>query len=261
MDRISARQYLEKYISTLDYNIKYLLDDLGAYSLDILDDVIRQAREGVPHAYIVNKAHFYGYEFYVDEQVLIPRPETEELVAEVAKCVGERPMSIIDIGTGSGIIAVTLDKILKNASVAAVDISAEALSVAQKNNALLSSNVQFYHEDVTDRDAWDRLPSVDIIVSNPPYIPDRERAVMDDSVIAYEPEIALFVPNDDALKFYRTLAHLGHHVLSSGGMMFCEINEFLSKETMALFDQLGYMDIDLIHDLQGKPRIVVARYQ
>lgn len=261
MDRITARVYLEDSIGTLDYNIKYLLDDLGTYSHEILDDVIRQAHEGVPHAYIVNKAHFYGYEYYVNEHVLIPRPETEELVAEVAKYIGDRSMSIIDIGTGSGIIAVTLDKILIHASVAAVDISAEALSVAQKNNALLSSNVQFYNEDITDQDAWDRLPSVDVIVSNPPYIPDRERDVMDDSVIAYEPGIALFVPDDDALKFYRTLAHLGHHVLSSGGMMFCEINEFLSKETMEVFDQLGYKDIDLIHDLQGKPRIVVARYQ
>ncbi|MCS3800329.1 peptide chain release factor N(5)-glutamine methyltransferase [Niastella sp. OAS944] len=223
-----------------------------------------------PVQYVLHEAWFYGMALYVDENVLIPRPETEELVEWVLEQVGSQKkedssyilpptsyFSILDIGTGSGCIPISLKKKLPQAEVYACDVSEQALAVAAKNAATQQTPVQFLQADFLHTASWPTLPTVDIIVSNPPYIPHHNSSTMLQNVLAYEPHLALFVPNEDPLVFYDAIARFAKEKLRPGGSIFVEIHEDLGEQTKALFESNGFVAV-VKKDLQGKDRMVKA---
>lgn len=211
-----------------------------------------------PLQYVLGFADFYGYRYNVSPAVLIPRPETELLVQEGVKAaLGlPHPASILDLCTGSGCIAWTLLRELQDASVTAVDISEEALALARSQGGAPSP--RFLRADILDPEQ-DMQGSFDILVSNPPYVMDGEKAQMRRNVLDYEPALALFVPDSDPLLFYRAFARWGRRVLLPGGQGLVEINEALGAETAALFAAEGFADVRIIPDLSGRSRIVAFR--
>ncbi len=212
-----------------------------------------------PVQYVLNESWFCGLKFYVDKNVLIPRPETEELVEWViSNCrfpVDE--LKILDIGTGSGCIAIALKRRLRKAELWACDISAAALDVAAKNAETIGTSVTFIQTDILNRNNWGKFPRFDVIVSNPPYVPQKDKDSMQKNVLEYEPHQALFVPDNDALVFYRAIAELGKTHLNEKGQIFCEIHENLGQEVQKLFTEKGYLT-ELKKDLQGKNRMIKA---
>lgn len=213
-----------------------------------------------PVQYVLGEAWFAGMRFYVDRNVLIPRPETEELVDWVDDTITNSPhvlQHIIDIGTGSGCIPISLQKKQPQLRVQAVDISEGALNVARKNADALGATVQFSQLDFLNEANWHLLPSFDVIISNPPYIKQSEEKDMAQHVLAFEPSLALFVPDNDALIFYRKIAAFGKSHLSPNGFVFVEINEALGAETKDLFAAEGY-EVELRKDMQGKDRMIRA---
>lgn len=223
-----------------------------------------------PVQYVLHEAWFCGMKFYVDENVLIPRPETEELVEWVVNEVGGQKsevgnrksentgkLAILDIGTGSGCIPIALKKKLPQAEVYACDVSDGALTVAAKNAAAQQTTIHFLPADFLDDTIWHTLPAVDIIVSNPPYIPHHNQNSMLQNVLAYEPHLALFVPNDDPMLFYDAIARFAQQKLLPGGCIFAEIHEDLGEQTKALFEAKGYK-AEVKKDFQGKDRMVRA---
>ncbi|MBN8703100.1 MAG: peptide chain release factor N(5)-glutamine methyltransferase [Bacteroidetes bacterium] len=208
-----------------------------------------------PIQYILGEADFYGMKFYVNSSVLIPRPETEELVELCKKTVNTKDRTIIDIGTGSGCIAISLAKNTQG-RVVAVDISSDALEVAQKNAVKNNQKIEFICADILDRQQWGKLPSMDIIVSNPPYIAESEISKMHSNVLQYEPSIALFVKDSDPLLFYENILLLGKEKLKANGSVFFEINPIYSKELVELASNLGYMNVQIVKDLSGKNRFL-----
>lgn len=210
-----------------------------------------------PVQYVLEEAWFCGLRFYVDPRVLIPRPETEELVEWIiASCkFPVQQLRILDVGTGSGCIAVSLKRRLRKAEVWACDSSASALEVAQKNAGTLGTDVQFQPLDFLDPQQRASLPVFDIIVSNPPYIPRREQAQLPENVRRFEPASALFVPDDDPLVFYQALADFGKTKLEKGGSIFCEIHESLGDDALQLFRKAGYT-AELKKDMQQKDRML-----
>ncbi len=222
------------------------------------NDSLNRLLQHEPVQYITGKAWFYKYPFYVNNYVLIPRPETEELVENIIRKKAEKITSIIDIGTGSGCIAISLKKNL-NAIVSAIDVSADALTVAKRNALALGADIGFIQQDFLNEGLWNTLDKYDIIVSNPPYIKHLEREEMNNNVLQYEPHLALFVENEDPLLFYRKTALFGKTHLKADGSIWMEINETLGKETKEMFEDLDYHTI-LYKDLQGKDRIIKATY-
>jgi len=212
-----------------------------------------------PIQYVLGEAWFLKQSFFVNESVLIPRPETEELVdwivTENAQMLGLR---ILDIGTGSGCIPITLKKQIPASEIISVDISTDAIAVATKNAIDLGASVRFLTMDFLNENNWNDLPQTDIIVSNPPYIKLTEKASMAQHVLDFEPSVALFVPDNDALIFYRAIAKFGKSHLSGNGAIYFEINEALGAETMALLDSNGYY-CTLKKDMQGKDRMIKAQ--
>jgi len=224
-----------------------------------------------PVQYVTGTGWFYGMELKVSPDVLIPRPETEELVEwiiEDVKKAGKHPENpetgtgthprILDIGTGSGAIPLAIKKHLPLAAVSAIDISEGALKIATENALKLSLSINFSRVDVLDENATASLPGFDIIVSNPPYICEQERAGMQEQVLDYEPNIALFVPNHDPLRFYRRIGLLALEKLPAGGALYFEINEAYGAETAKLLEEQGYVDVILKQDLFGKDRMIKA---
>lgn len=225
----------------------------------LLQGIIDRLRQGEPLQYIEGKAPFCGMEFAVNSSVLIPRPETAELVDWIAREHATQQPRILDLGTGSGCIAIALSKQLPQATIEACDISAEALTVAKENARMNEAPVSFFTHDMLDLGT--PLPhSYDILVSNPPYIRQSEAADMSIQVTEWEPHTALFVPDDDALRFYRAIAELGQtEALRPGGHIYVEINQALGKETVALFEAYGYQDVELRKDIYGNERMIVVR--
>lgn len=209
-----------------------------------------------PVQYVLNESWFSGFKFYVDKNVLIPRPETEELVEWIisAPVAG---LKIVDIGTGSGCISITLKKRIKKAEVWSCDISKEALEVAKRNALTLDADVNFIQLDFLDTKQWQQLPSFDIIVSNPPYVPEKDAAQMQANVLKYEPATALFVPDNDPLVFYKAIAVFGKQHLNKNGTIYLEIHEDLGEATTKLFQENGY-STELKKDMQGKDRMMRA---
>ena len=227
-----------------------------------------------PIQYIMQKAWFYGMELYVDKNVLIPRPETEELVDWIVKDLKASALDvfkkaptdadvtgqlkILDIGTGSGCIALALKKAMPKAEVWGCDISEEALNVARRNGAALDIRVDFQGINFLEEAQQTFLPTVDVIVSNPPYIPLQEKESMQANVVAHEPHTALFVPDEDALLFYRGIAQFAKKRLYQNGRIYLEIHENLGNAVVELFRKEGFENIERRKDMQGKERMVKA---
>jgi len=256
-------------------NMEISSRELDQQEIQTLDKSINRLRQNEPLQYITGKSWFYGMELFVDRHVLIPRPETEELVDWIVRTVkAEGPavwnseknkadkttqLKILDIGTGSGCIALALKKALPLAEVWGCDLSEEALNVARRNGAALDIRVDFQGMDFLDEKQQHQLPSVDIIVSNPPYIPLSGKKDMHPNVVEYEPHLALFVPDQDPLVFYRAIAGFGKHRLHEGGSIYLEIHEDLAAAVMEIFRLEGYQQIQLKKDMQGKDRMLLVR--
>jgi release factor glutamine methyltransferase len=239
---------------------------LGKKRMDILKDQIIDAipinlieafeslLKGKPIQYVLGKAPFYGREFVVSPAVLIPRNETEELVHLIIKENQKPGLGILDIGTGSGCIPISLALEMNAPTVFALDISDEALEIAMLNAEKLNTKVEFRCLDILKDD----LPfeDLDIIVSNPPYVRHSEKDLMHTNVLAHEPHLALFVYDDDPLIFYRTIAQKANTALKSGGKLYFEINEAFGKETKNLMEDLGFVEVKIFEDLNGKERMI-----
>lgn len=231
--------------------------EIPSYPEKKLSDVISRLNAHEPVQYILGEAFFYGRKFHVNPAVLIPRPETEELVSHIiqfSKLTSAGNFKVIDIGTGSGCIPVTLSLEIEGSDVYATDISEPALYVARNNAGLHHTSVSFLHHNILSEE----LPgkNLDAVVSNPPYISEGERTAMKANVLAHEPHLALFVDGDDPLIFYRAIARQAKDVLKPSGMLCVEINEHFGKEVVTIFQHEGFINIQLIRDLQGKNRIV-----
>lgn len=222
-----------------------------------VEDILARLKQREPLQYILQEAPFCGLSFHVEKGVLIPRPETEELVEWiVSDCQKAGKVRILDIGTGSGCIPVALAERLPEAEVASCDISAEALRVAAVNIKRYGDKVALFQADILQ----DELPDcqVDVLVSNPPYITDSERKDMEANVLDWEPELALFVPDTDPLRFYRRIAQKGLDWLTEGGALYFEINRAYGAETVRMLEECGYRDIALRKDLSGNDRMIKA---
>ena len=237
-----------------------------------------------PLQYVLHSAPFYGMSLYVDENVLIPRPETEELVDWIIREVkkedtryrkqdageeqeikdkkqehnSEPLASILDIGTGSGCIPIALKKHLSFADVHAIDISEKSLEIAKKNAAAQATNIHFYLLDILNKSLWQQLRKFNVIVSNPPYITQKERSDMHNNVLQFEPHTALFVPDEQPLLFYEGIASFGLQHLNSNGLLFFEINEVYGKEIVEMLQGKSYQNIEIRKDMQGKDRMIKA---
>jgi release factor glutamine methyltransferase len=222
-----------------------------------LNHIIQRINSNEPLQYIFSEAWFYGRAFYVDSSVLIPRPETELLVEEVVTMSNPyTPGTIIDIGTGSGCIAVTLAKELPAKKVVAIDVSTEALKVAQRNAHTLNAEVEFFQHNILDKKLG--FKNVELIISNPPYIAVVEKHQMKQNVLDYEPHLALFVPDADPLVFYKEIASQGMTLLSDNGKVVVEINERFGDAVCTLFKKAGFTTTEIVKDFQQKDRIVKA---
>lgn len=231
---------------------------LNSIEIEKWNSVLTQLEQQKPIQYIFNKAHFYGLEFYVNENTLIPRPETEELVEWIInenKLAGK--INILDIGTGSGCIAVSLAKNLPQASVHAIDVSEGALAVAKKNASHNKADITFWHKNILETDS---LPETfDIIVSNPPYVRNLEKEEIKKNVLEFEPHLALFVEDLDPLLFYRKIALLAKGNFTGNGKLYFEINQYLGNETSEMLEQMGYKQVTLKQDIYGNDRMIFCR--
>lgn len=223
-----------------------------------VQEAVRRLRAHEPIQYIIGEAEFGGRTFRVSPGVLIPRPETVELVRLVAKTEAHRPVRILDIGTGSGCIAISLAAELPEAQVSGLDVSEEALRIARMNAERNQVSVRWIHQDILDEEADRALGVYDCMVSNPPYIMEKEKVAMARNVLDYEPKEALFVPDDDPLLFYRRIAQLGKAHLCEGGTLYFEINEQCGAQMQRLLSEMGYREIRLIQDFYGKDRMIKA---
>jgi len=222
-----------------------------------LDDAVKRLLEGVPVQYTTGKAWFDGLLFEVDESVLIPRPETEELVQKVSATVPvDRPLRVWDVGTGSGCIAVAMAKRFPLAEVMAFDMSEKALATASRNAINNKVNVKFICDDVLhpQSEVWHQ--PVDLVISNPPYIRESEKVGMERNVLEHEPSQALFVSDDDPLLFYRQIMLLAKSQLKPGGSIWFEINEAMGQEMIALGQSMGFGGA-IYEDYNGKPRFAI----
>lgn len=234
--------------------------ELSSEEIEKWNTVVTQLETQKPIQYIFGKAHFYGLEFEVNENTLIPRPETEELVAWI---IGDSQykgqINLLDIGTGSGCIAVSLAKNLPDASVSAIDVSEGALATAKRNAEHNDTNVNFILQDIL---AAETLPQTyDVIVSNPPYVRNLEKEEIKENVLQYEPHLALFVDDNDALIFYRKIALLAKGQLSENGRLYFEINQYLGPETLQMLEDFGFTNVVLKKDIYGNDRMVGASLQ
>lgn len=216
-----------------------------------------------PWQYIVGQADFYGLKFNVDQRVLIPRPETEELVYHIIQTIKKssiRTPHILDIGTGSGCIPITLKKELPQSIITAIDISTDALEVAKANAKQNDTLVNFKEFDILNTQNWAELGYFDLIVSNPPYIPFIEKNLMRKNVLDFEPSIALFVENEKPLIFYEKIAQFAQQHLNKNGHLYFEINEYLSNPTLEILTKYSFKNITLHQDINGKDRILTTRF-
>ena len=252
LSRIIATELLN--ISQTNYLLKEPIT-LTPEEEEKVTDAIERLQQHEPIQYILGYSDFCGLRFAVTPAVLIPRPETSELIEWITE-ESHTAKSILDIGTGSGCIAVSLATMMPQARVTAWDISTQALAVALKNSTANGCNVLFEERNILTYEPTDE--SYDIIVSNPPYIKEVEKKEMEDNVLLWEPHLALFVPDNDPLLFYRTIAEKAQKMLTPGGKLFFEINRAHGTETVEMLSRLGYHNITLRKDLAGNDRMVRA---
>ena len=222
--------------------------------------MVERLKQREPIQYITGETHFAGLSFHTNPSVLIPRPETEELVERIARRYAGNRLRILDIGTGSGCIAVSLAHLLPASEVAGMDISAKALQTAGENAERNGVAVSFVQADVLSvEEAASRIPgSFDLFVSNPPYVKESEKKEMAENVLRYEPELALFVPDSEPFVFYRSIARLARLKLCEGGAFYFEINALHGRETCEVLAREGCQAIELFNDLSGRPRFIYA---
>lgn len=239
----------------VDYVLNRPLPD-DAETVQRAEDIEKRLMRHEPLQYIEGKARFGGRDFHVAPGVLIPRPETEELAERLCR-VTPRGARILDVGTGSGCIAVTLALEVEGARVEAWDVSPEALAIARRNDGLHGANVRFRQVDVL-ADVPEDTQQFDLIVSNPPYVTEAERRDMEPNVLLYEPGEALFVPDQDPLRFYRRIGELGRRLLAPGGRIAFEINRAFGREMAELLRTQGYADVRVDRDLSGNDRFATG---
>lgn len=230
---------------------------LSQFIKDKVDMILKRLVNHEPIQYIFNEAYFQGLTLKVTPDTLIPRPETEELIDIIVKENNQSDLHVLDIGTGSGAIAIALAKSLKFPIVDAIDISQKAIDIAQENAKAHKVKINFFIRDILSAE----IPTnsvYDIIVSNPPYITLREKDSMEPNVLDYEPHTALFVPDNDPLMFYRAITHYAVYALNPGGRIYFEINSLYGKETAKLLSDNNFIDVDIIKDMYGLDRFVSA---
>ncbi len=234
-----------------------ILEPEAECTIENLDTIIEQLASSRPVQYIIGSADFCGYNFIISEGVLIPRPETEELVFRIVEEAAPAPR-ILDVGCGSGAIAISLAKLIPNADVTALDISDKAIETTAKNADNLAAKINIIEGDALEGIERYAEGQFDVIVSNPPYIPWSEAEQMRSNVLEYEPDIALFVDDSDPLIFYRAIARSALELLRSEGLLYFEIHEDFAAEMRDMLHQMGYIGIAVIQDINNKPRIVCA---
>ena len=261
MEKLTGWKKMDRTLHKESTMSESQLGDLKEFSSELMNNK--------PVQYVLHESWFCGFKFYVDENVLIPRPETEELVEWVIKDYKEgeksrqgqeRGPEIVDIGTGSGCIAVSIKKNIPGASVFAMDVDDNALGVARRNANEIGANVQFIKCNILDRKDWALVDKFDLIVSNPPYIPVREKETMTRNVLDHEPWLALFVENEQPLLFYEAIADFAREKLNPGGYIYLEINETEGESVPKLFRCKGFSETILRKDMQGWDRLVRVRY-
>tara|TARA_S200000501_G_scaffold108586_1_gene101924 strand:- start:6712 stop:7584 length:873 start_codon:yes stop_codon:yes gene_type:complete len=236
-------------------NPDYLLDKEEFKKLNY---ALKDLKKFKPLQYIFNEAHFCGREFYVNENVLIPRRETEELVKWVLNDFNDLDYSLnlLEIGTGSGCISISLAKEQSLFNIEAIEISEMALSIAKKNSISLGAEISFFQEDISELKLWHK--TLDVIISNPPYIEPNEKKEMMSNVLDYEPHLALFTPENDPLYFYKKIIHFAQSVLRSNGIIYFEINPKYFDKLRTIIKNKSFKDIELRNDIFGKIRMLKA---
>ena len=247
---LEAKHQFKRVDLALQPDLAFSETELESWSF-ILD----QLKKEIPIQYLLGTTHFYGLEFEVNSAVLIPRPETEELVDWIIQSSKvQSKLKILDIGTGSGCIAIALAKNLPNAQVFALDVSELALATAKKNAEKNQVHLSFIHQSILETE--DLAQEFDIIVSNPPYVRELEKHEIKNNVLDNEPHLALFVEDNDALIFYRKIAQLAQKNLKSEGQLYFEINQYLGKETLNLLLEMGFKNCELRQDIYGNDRMI-----
>ncbi|WP_299579755.1 peptide chain release factor N(5)-glutamine methyltransferase [Mucilaginibacter sp.] len=239
-------------------------DEISSEQVEKLKSILDELKTGKPIQYILGKTEFYGLPFNVNPSVLIPRPETEELVEWVIGSVSSRQLvvgSLLDIGTGSGCIAISLKKNLPNFKVSAIDISADALQTATSNAKFNELDIEFIEDDILSPKSHISHLTSHIIISNPPYVTLHDKTQMHNNVTDFEPHTALFVPENDPLIFYKAIADYAAAHLTQDGLLFFEINESYGKETVELLADKGFKNIELRKDMSGRDRMIKAQFK
>jgi release factor glutamine methyltransferase len=226
--------------------------------IQLWNSILEQLKKEIPIQYLLGKTSFYSLDFEVNSAVLIPRPETEELVEWIIKDGvfprNDKKLKILDIGTGSGCIAISLAKNIPNTQVFAIDVSKKALATAKKNAEINEVYVTFIEKNILETN--DLEQQFDIIISNPPYVRELEKKEIKKNVLDNEPHLALFVEDNDALVFYKKIAELAQKNLSENGQLFFEINQYLGKEMLDLLEKMGFKNIELRKDIYGNDRMI-----
>lgn len=252
---LENKQQLKRIDLALQSDLTFSVDQIKVWNI-----ILEQLKQEIPIQYLLGKTSFYGLDFEVNPAVLIPRPETEELVDWIIKsnvaAQASKIIKILDIGTGSGCIAISLAKNIPDAQVFAIDVSAEALATAQKNAEINKVQVTFINKNILE--TTDLEQQFDIIVSNPPYVRNLEKEEIKKNVLDNEPHLALFVQDNDALIFYRKIAELAQENLSENGQLFFEINQYLGQEMMELLEEMNFKNIELRKDIYGNYRMLLG---
>lgn len=244
---------------------EYLIADnqlLSESDLLFFRSIVKKIQSHEPFQYVIGNTEFFGLEFKTDRRALIPRPETEELVDWITHFFPkEISLNGMDLCTGSGCIAISLKSYFTNSGIKATDISEEALALAKENADVLNLPIETLRFDILNENSFAEFDnnSFDFWVSNPPYIPQKEKALMETKVLDFEPSIALFVSDEDPLLFYREIANKAIMYLKEKGMLFFELNENFADETTKLLEEIGFVNIELRKDLQGKDRMLKAQ--
>lgn len=249
-----------EYIFRMDFTRQLLSRDVepDPCQRKKTEEIVARLKRSEPLQYILGETEFDGIKIGVNPSVLIPRPETEELVQWISESVSEEPPTILDIGTGSGCIALALKKRFPDARVFGIDFSQKALETARRNARINHLEVSFLYGDVFG--PWKTIPKrFDLVVSNPPYVRNAEKKAMSANVLAYEPAEALFVPDTDPLIFFREIARKVSRLLPVDGWLFFEINENLGAETAALMEEMGFRKVEIKRDLSGRSRMLRVR--